>query len=133
MTKNFANEIKSFLKQSTDPVEAKVIYEEFIKNRNYPRGTVAGGLKRLVDNGEIAQPSRGQYTNMNSKNVYDDLKNELQAIITKYSNINWPIIQAMSDEERKHFTEAIDILKKIANWLAIFLYILYSIYKLYRL
>lgn len=113
MTKNFSNEIKSFLKQSTDPVEAKVIYEEFIKNRNYPRGTVAGGLKRLVDNGEIAQPSRGQYTNMNSKNVYGDLKNELQIIITKYSNINWPIIDAMSETEQKEFLSAIKTLKNI--------------------
>jgi len=117
MNNNIRNDIKQFLKQNSGPVAAKLIYKEFDQNQGgkYPHGTVAGGLKRLVDSGEISQPSRGLYTNMNSKNVMDDLRTELNAIADKYSKINWPIIKAMPEKEQNNLLSAINTLKDLAK------------------
>jgi len=114
---NIRNDIKQFLKQQSEPVEAKLIYKKFdkLQGGKYPHGTVSGGLKRLVDSGEIAQPSRGLYTNMNSKNVFDDLKNELEVIVQKYRRINWPIIKAMPEKEQASFLSAIETLDNITK------------------
>ena len=114
MEKNIQNDITSFIKSQDGPVKAKTIFDN-LKKLGYPQATVSGNLRRLFASGQIVQPRYGYYANTNSKNVLNDLKNELSNTLNKYDTINHTIISAMSDSDENEYTEILNTIKKITS------------------
>lgn len=113
MNNNLANALTKYIKESGKAVTSKEVYGYFL-NKGYSNGQISGAIRQLKIKGHIVSPKRGFYENMNSKNVLNEMEQDIKELINKYDkSVSISIFNALKPDQKQKYADNIASLKNM--------------------